>query len=192
MAYLEAVSVHAFVRLERELRAHRAPASLIRDARRAAREERRHTKIMSALAGRRGVDPQMPTALKSANVRPLFDVVLENAVEGCVRETYGAVMGLIEAERATDASVRGAFRSVAADECRHAELAWAVHSWATSQLSKAQLEQIQRAMRAAITEIAATDKRTAELLFREVLARPAAIPVRQAPAAMSSLTAYRE
>ena len=35
MAYLEAVSVHAFERLERELAAHGAPANLRRDARRA-------------------------------------------------------------------------------------------------------------------------------------------------------------
>ncbi len=55
---------------------------------------------------------------------------MENAVEGCVRETYGAVRGLVEAQTSRDRGIRHARKSIAADECRHAELAWAVHAWA--------------------------------------------------------------
>jgi hypothetical protein len=171
MAFLEAVSVHAFDRLERELRAHGADADLLRDARRARRDEQRHTVMMAALARRNGCHARMPDAPKAALVRSLFEVALENAVEGCIRETYGAVVGLIEGETSTSSSVRRAMRSVSVDECRHAELAWAVHAWAMPQLSIVETERVKSAMRSAISEIAARDAKTTALLFEESSAR---------------------
>jgi hypothetical protein len=124
---------------------------------------------MSALARRGGVVPEMPCASNGAEIRPLFDVALENAVEGCVRETYGAVMGLVEAKRGADACARRALRAVAVDECRHAELAWAVHAWTMSQLQATQRDRIQERMNEAIEEIASRDPRTAELLFQRAM-----------------------
>ncbi|MGH7297351.1 MAG: hypothetical protein ACRELB_20605 [Polyangiaceae bacterium] len=61
-AYLEEVSVHAFARLERELAAHGAPPSLRRQARRARRDEVRHTAMMARLARRFGGSPRSPRA----------------------------------------------------------------------------------------------------------------------------------
>jgi hypothetical protein len=58
-------------------------------------------------------------------------------------------------------------KSIAADECRHAELAWAVHAWAMPRLSATERLQVERAMKDAIAEIAARDPRTASLLFSE-------------------------
>jgi hypothetical protein len=161
------VSVHAFERLERELAAHGGSADLLRDARRARRDEQRHTAMMTRLAQREGGCVRRPDAPEPAPVRSLVAIAIENAVEGCVRESYGAVVGLIEAETAVDASVRRTMRSIAADECRHAELAWAVHAWAAPQLSPAEKEDVERAMRGAIEEIAAREPRTAALLFRD-------------------------
>jgi hypothetical protein len=171
MAFLEAVSVHAFDRLERELRAHGAGADLLRDARRAKRDEQRHTVTMAGLARRHGCEAKMPDAPQSAPVRSLFEIALENAVEGCVRETYGAVVGLIEGETSTSKSVRRAMRSVSTDECRHAELAWAVHAWAMPQLSADEARRVEIAMRAAIGEIAERDAKIAALLFDDESAR---------------------
>lgn len=165
MAYLEAVSVHAFDRLERELRAHGACADLLRDARRAKRDEQRHTVTMAGLARRNGCDAKMPETPQIMPVRTLLEVAMENAVEGCVRETYGAVVGLIEGETSTSTSVRRAMRSVSADECRHAELAWAVHAWAMPQLSADEAREVEIAMREAIDEIAQRDAKIAKLLF---------------------------
>jgi hypothetical protein len=165
MAYLEAVSVHAFDRLERELDAHTAPPTLLRAARRARRDEVRHTAMTTRLARRRGASPRLPEAPAPARARTLFDVALENAVEGCVRETYGAVQGLVEARTSPDATMRRAMQSIAADECRHAELAWAVHAWAMARLGDDERLAVQRAMQDAIAEIAARDPRTASLLF---------------------------
>jgi hypothetical protein len=169
MSYLEAVSVHAFRRLERELAAHGAPPSLLRDARRARRDEVRHTAMTARLARSRGAVPRLPEApaARAAAARPLFEMALENAVEGCVRETYGAVAGLVEAQTSADASLRRAMRSIAADECRHAELAWAVHAWAMARLSGEERRRVKESMREAIAEIARRDPRGAALLFSE-------------------------
>jgi hypothetical protein len=165
MAYLEAVSVHAFQRLERELAAYAAPSALLRGARRARRDEVRHTAVTSRLARARGGFPRLPAAPPRKPVRSLFEIALENAVEGCVRETYGAVAGLVEAQTSADASLRRAMRSIAADECRHAELAWAVHAWALPKLSKDEQRRVENAMRDAVAEVAARDPRAAALLF---------------------------
>jgi hypothetical protein len=167
MAYLEAVSVHAFDRLERELHAHGASAAMLRDARRARRDEQRHTAMMTRLARRHGGEARLPNAPQASPTRSLFEIALENAVEGCVRETYGAVVGLIEGETSSEASFRKVMRAVATDECRHAELAWAVHAWAMPQLSEVEARRVQAAMRVAIAEIAERDAATAALLFQE-------------------------
>jgi hypothetical protein len=165
MAYLEAVSVHAFERLEWELEVHAAPASLLREARRARRDEVRHTAMTTRLARRHGASPRLPEAPAPARARTLFEVALENAVEGCIRETYGAVQGLVEAQTSHDDTMRRAMQSIAADECRHAELAWGVHAWAMPRLTDDERRAVERAMKEAVTEIAARDPRTASVLF---------------------------
>jgi hypothetical protein len=165
MAWLEAVSVHAFARLERELTVHGASATLLRDARRARRDEVRHTAMTARLARRAGGVVRMPEPPARAPVRSLFEIALENAVEGCVRETYGAVAGLVEARTTRDRSLRRAMGTIADDECRHAELAWAVHAWAPPRLSADERRRVERAMREAQEEIAQRDPRAAAMLF---------------------------
>jgi hypothetical protein len=165
MAYLEAVSVHAFERLARELDAHGAPPALLREARRARRDEVRHTAMTTRLARRYGASPRLPEAPAPVRARTLFEVALENAVEGCIRETYGAVHGLVEVHTSRDATMRRAMQSIAADECRHAELAWAVHAWAMPRLTEDERRAVEGAMKDAVAEIAAYDPRTASVLF---------------------------
>lgn len=97
--------------------------------------------------------------------RTLLEVAIENAVEGCVRETYGAVQGLVEAQTSRDRGIRRAMKSIAADECRHAELAWAVHAWAMPRLNANERLLVERAMKGAIAQVADHDPRTASLLF---------------------------
>ncbi len=149
-AFLEEVSVHAFARLERELAAHGAPAGLLREARRARRDELRHTAMTARLARRFGGTARSPQAPDATPVRPLVEIAVENAVEGCVRETYGAVIGLIEARRSNDADVRRAMESISADECRHAELAWAVARWILPRLPETHRQVVRRAAKAAV------------------------------------------
>lgn len=151
-SYLEAVSVHAFARLQVELAAHGAPEDLIDLARRAETDEVRHTQLTERLARRFGRQPEIPIPV-SPEVRGLFAIALENAVEGCVRETYGAAVACFRAMRAEDASVRAAMESIARDECEHADLAHRITAWALPRLSRDERDTIHMAMRAAMNEL---------------------------------------
>jgi len=168
-SYLEEVSVHAFARLERELAAHGAPATLLREARRAKRDEIRHTAMMARLACRFGRTPRSPAAPVATPVRSLFAIAVENAVEGCVRETYGALVGLMEARGSSDAQVRRAMESIGADECRHAELSWAVAEWVAPRLTAAELADVKHAATQAVDELARVgDARVVAMLVQRV------------------------
>jgi hypothetical protein len=163
-AELEAASVFAFRQLARDLEAHRAPLALVRAARRAAHDERRHARVVGALArrfGARYVAP--PVALTRA--RPLEMVVSENAVEGCVRETLGALTATFQATRSKDASVRGIMARIARDETRHAALAWRVARWAEPRVDRLTRARVVAARSAAISELlASTSEPSPELV----------------------------
>ena len=152
-AWLEAASVDAFQLLRRELRAVGAPRRLLRAVSRSARDERRHARIAGALARRHGVAvPAVERA--AAPLRSLTELALENAVEGCVRETWGALLALRQAARASDLGVRAAMSRIAPDEVRHAELAWAIDRWLSRRLNAEQRLQVRSARLAAFAELA--------------------------------------
>jgi hypothetical protein len=134
MAVLEAESVPAFQRLAEELAAHAAPRYLVDEATRAARDEMRHTRSMTALA--RSYGAAVPTVHVPAHAeRTLFDLAAENVTEGCVRETFGALVAEWQARHASDPKVRQTMRAIAHDELRHAALGWNVDAWARTHLS---------------------------------------------------------
>jgi hypothetical protein len=133
-AFLEAASIPAFRRLAQELNVHGAPAALVDRARLAVKEEARHARTMSRLAARRGAKPSRPRHAAFAP-RSLEELVLENAVEGCVGETFGAALAHWQALTASDPELRAAMEQIAEDEEGHAELAWAVEAWALPSLS---------------------------------------------------------
>jgi|GEM_PF-420821 len=139
IAELEAASVVAFERLAAELAHHGAPESLIDEAKRSAWDEVVHTAMMKDLAARFGSNARLPYP-DAANTcaRDLFDIALENAVEGCVRETFGALQATHQAAHATDSQVADAMRVIADDETRHAALAWDIAAWIEPQLSSEQ------------------------------------------------------
>jgi hypothetical protein len=143
-AHLETASVPAFDRLARELAAHGAPASLVARARAAKRDERRHTRVMTALARRLGAQVPDSPPFKIQQVRTLEEIAVENAVEGCVRETLGAVVARHQATWAADPHIRAAMRMIARDEARHADLAWDVDAWISGQ-SPASVAGVRRA-----------------------------------------------
>jgi hypothetical protein len=152
MAWLEAASVPAFLRLAEELKAQGAPEALIRAARRSAGDEVRHQRAMEALARHHGASvPTVEVAPFSA--RSLEAMVMENAREGCVREMYGAVVVGWQARTAGDARVREELGRIAEDELRHAELAWAVDAWAAERLSPEELRRVREARVEAFQEL---------------------------------------
>jgi hypothetical protein len=171
-AWLEAASVHAFERLARELAAHDAPAELVSAARRCARDERRHAKVMTRLARKRGA--HVPAVVvEDVPVRDLESIARENAVEGCVGETLGALHAEWLAERGDDAELATAMRAIAPDELRHAALGWAIAEWAEAKLDAAQRQRVRAARDAAARELVdrarTEDERVmSTMLFRQL------------------------
>jgi hypothetical protein len=152
MAWLEAMSVLAFCRLARELRAHGAPEELVRASLRAAGDEVAHARIMRALARRRG-EVTIPLRIEiDSVVRPLESIARENAIEGCVNETFGAILATWHARHGKDAAMREAMRRIAPDELRHAALAWAIAAWSERRLSAGGRSRVEVARADAIAE----------------------------------------
>jgi hypothetical protein len=151
-AYLEAASVPAFERLAREIRVHGAPTKLVKRAMRARADEVRHAKATAALARRRGAVPQA-VVVDLLPVRSLLEIAIENAVEGCVRETYGALVAVHQAAHAKDARVAAVMRAIADDETRHAALAWDVAEWLDSRLTDEERVIVARARSEAIATL---------------------------------------
>jgi hypothetical protein len=174
MAQLEAASVDAFARLARELRRLAAPPSLIRRAIAAARDEVRHARVTAKLARKAGARPTAPSVTPSRE-RALVEIAVENAREGCVRETFGALLATWQGEAAGDRELRAAMRAIAADETRHAELAWDVHRWARPLLTRKERSLVDGALRdeAAALVASAAVAAPAELIARAGLPSPA-------------------
>jgi hypothetical protein len=148
-AYLEAASVFAFQRLAAELAAHQAPPDLIEAALRAVTEEVRHTRVMSSLARRFGGVVRQPQP-GPQHIRSLLEIALENVQEGCVRETYGALIACLQAVSATDAQVRRALRGIATEETAHARLAFAVAEFCHTRLTPQERDMVALAERSAV------------------------------------------
>ena len=152
IARLEAASVIAFERLAVELRALGAPDELVAIARASAVDEVRHARMTATLARRFGGVVEPPSVAPVAP-RTLFEVARENAVEGCVRETFGALVATYQQDRAMDADIRAAMRIIARDETRHSALAWEIAAWAEPLLTDEQRDQVTRARRDAARDL---------------------------------------
>jgi hypothetical protein len=170
---LERCSVEAFVQLEARLAAFGAPRALRRRARQAASDERRHARTTAGLARRYGGEA-VPVPRAAPAQLTFEEFVRENAVEGCVRETYGALLAMHQRERAADPAVRRAMRRIAVDETHHAELAWAIDRWACARLAPLARRNIRARQKAAMTELRAG----AGLWHREVV-HEAGMPARE-------------
>ncbi len=153
--HLEEASVPAFHTLERELAALGAGARMLAAARRAAKDEVRHTAMMGALAEAFG-GARAPVEIAPPGERTLLAIALENAREGCVGETYGAVQAAFQARRSSDPRVRATLAVLAQDEARHAELAWAVDAFLAARLSAGERLEVLRAREEAWRTLAAS------------------------------------
>ncbi len=152
MAQVEAASVVAFEALHGDLARLGAPPSLLRSVRAAGRDEVRHARRVGREAERLGV--AVPLAVVAPiEPRSIERLAIDNAEEGCVRETFGAALNALQAERATDRRLRALMRSLAADELRHAALSWRVAEWLETKLDAAGRARIEEARRSSIAAL---------------------------------------
>ncbi len=153
MAILESGAVIAFRRLEKELLRADAPPALLLRVRVAIKDEIRHARKTTALAMKHGVTPGAPNCVRHPGERTLLDIALENAREGCVRETYGALVAHLQAEEASDADVRACMREIATEETQHAALSWDVATFLESRLTAEERAQVADERRMAVRDL---------------------------------------
>jgi hypothetical protein len=151
-ALAEHASVASFARFALDLMAVGAPAELVEDAHRAAIDEVKHARLSFALAAAYGGEEIAPGPFPVAppttsdGAATLLSLAVATAAEGCVDETIQAVLAEERAARATDPAVRAALETIAADEARHAELAWRTVAWAVCEGGDDVLGAVERAI----------------------------------------------
>ncbi len=153
-AHLEAASVPAFEVIHDELVAFGAPIALRRQALEAKADEVRHAHVTAGLARRFGGQVTAP-CVEARPLRTLLDFAIDNAREGCVRETFGAAVGHFQAQHAADAQLRAEYASIARDETRHAELSWAIDAWVKTELSDDETREVEAQRHEAMRELRA-------------------------------------
>lgn len=152
VAHLEAASVVAFRRLEVELRAHGAPEGLLTKLRAARADEIRHARATRRIARRFGNRPA-PVRVAEARPRTLVEIAIENITEGCVRETFGAMVALFRAQRAADTEIATAWQGIAVDESRHASLSWELAEWLDERITADERRAVDDAFEAAVAAL---------------------------------------
>ncbi len=154
MAQLERASVVAFDALHADLVRVGAPRSLLRAVRRARGDEVRHERMATNAAGRAGARVP-PVDIAPLGPRGVEALAIDNAQEGCVRETFGAALALVQAEQARNEHVRRMMRGIAHDELRHAALSWDLARWLESRLDRRGRARVRQARRTAIRALSA-------------------------------------
>lgn len=153
----EAAAAIAFDRLAGELERHGAPVDIVRDARLAAADERRHAALFARAAG---LEEDAPLAVPAFGERALGELLLENAEEGCANETYSAILATHQASRAPTEELRTLFAAIASDEQRHAELSHRIHAWGIARVDRATAVRVRAALDEAIARMSTSGDAT--------------------------------
>jgi hypothetical protein len=133
LGQMEHASIAAFARFSLQLLALGAPPDLVEACTRALADETAHAKLCFGIASAyaaRAIGPGPLDVANSLDVTSLADIVDLVILEGCIGETTAALEALESAETATDPVIRHAYARIAADEQRHAELAFRFVQWA--------------------------------------------------------------
>lgn len=132
-ALLEHASVAAFAKVSLELLAFGAPADLVRDAHEAAIDELAHAALCTEIArafGGAAIPGPHPAASRVVPLTDLAAFVRETIDDGCIGETIAALEAKEAAHEADDPALARAYETIAADEARHAALAFRIVQWA--------------------------------------------------------------
>jgi hypothetical protein len=157
IARMEHASVASFARFVHELLGFGAPPDLLTDALAAAADEVRHAEQTFAIASAYAAEPLGPGALRVDDLRPTRDpelFVTRLITEGCVGETLGVAEALALLEQELDPSLRPRLEQIAADETRHAALAWRTLRWFAKRVDAAVIE---RAFARALAQVEQVD-----------------------------------
>lgn len=155
-ATLEAASVTAFARLARALVRLDAPVWAVASARAAIADELWHAQLCAGLARVLGADVA-PPEIDGDDDLSLHELARENAVEGEVGETFGALVAACQSRAAHSPVARAVFERIARDELRHAILAHRLAPWLAERLSPGECADVEARRRAAVETTCARD-----------------------------------
>lgn len=149
----EHASVAAFARATLELLAVGAPPELIIASQQASLDEIHHARGCFAIAALYTDEPAEPGPLPAPAPRDggLVALACNTFLEGCLGETVAALAALRAGRHCQLAPVRELLTTIADDESRHAELAWATLAFAVHHGGPAVAE----ALRALAADVAA-------------------------------------
>ncbi|MGC4094198.1 MAG: ferritin-like domain-containing protein [Polyangiaceae bacterium] len=132
---LEHASIAAFARFALELLAFGAPRELLELCNAAQADETLHAELAFALASSYHGAPLGPGPLDVAGALDapnLTRSVRTAFLEGCIGETVAAIEAAAARDATADPNARAVLERIAADEARHAELAFRFVKWALS------------------------------------------------------------
>ena len=145
---------HRFETLCFELAVAGAPADLRARVHTAVRVETRLAQRAVALANLYGSAFSGPATWQGKSrqmARPLFEVARDNAREGCVRETYDALVAHHRATHAEDLEVRAWMEEIAFVETEHAALSWDIAAYLEARLTLTERRMLDEERRAAFS-----------------------------------------
>ena len=158
LAYMKAQSVFAFIELASNLRHFQAPVTFIERCDIAAKNQLLHTKLMQELAEIEGFF--IPPVRYSSTTNNIFSVAMHNAVEGCVYETWSALIANWQSTHlAADPELQTVYEQIGQDEARHSQLAWDVHAWFLKKLTKRQQKMLHKEQTKAVAELLLSEGR---------------------------------
>ncbi len=136
IAALEHASVASFARFGLELMRYGAPADLLAQAQAGGADEVEHARLAYGLASAYADRPLGPGPLDLTGLQlsdSMADAVIDLVQEACLGESLGAAEARAMAEDATDPVVQRVCEKIAAEESRHAVLAWRALQWFLAQ-----------------------------------------------------------
>jgi hypothetical protein len=89
----------------------------------------------------------------SPRVCTAVSMATENAVEGCVGETWAALLAAWQAESSEDPELRSTMRALAVEEARNAQHAWCVAAWLDGMLDERDRAKVRAARDQAVLEL---------------------------------------
>jgi hypothetical protein len=145
-------SVGAFLIMREELRKMGAPKNLISQCLTAAQDEIKHARMMHTVCVSLGQKATAPT-IDCVPKRSYFSLAMENAIEGCIHESYAAIQALYQSQHAKTPELRELFTAIATDEIQHAQLSLQIHHWLMSKLTREQQNTILKAQQKSVGQL---------------------------------------
>jgi len=105
------------------------------------------------IARKNGASPA-PARVRRPADRSWLEFVKENAIEGCIRDTFGALVATYQAEHAADDQIKRAMGVIAQDETTLEALGWRIAQWAEEKLSAEERAEVRALQQAELRRMA--------------------------------------